>query len=193
MKALETDRLILRGFCKADLEDFYAYTKQPKVGPMAGWSPHETKDESKRVLKMFIKEKECWAVVEKKSGKLIGNFGLHKDTRRNNPQSRRISYAYAEEFWGKGYATEAMKRVLKFAFEENSDIAIIEIYHYPFNKASKRVIEKCGFTYEGIRREAVLRFDGELLDDVCYSMTKREYNEQYQIKEGTIREKVEIK
>ena len=55
MKLLETDRLILRAWT---LEDLYAYAKNPDVGFMQGWKPHESKDESLNALNDYIKDKE---------------------------------------------------------------------------------------------------------------------------------------
>ena len=47
MKRMETERLILRPWELSDAEDLYAYASTPKVGPMAGWKPHESVEESR--------------------------------------------------------------------------------------------------------------------------------------------------
>ena len=65
MKTIETSRLILREFKQSDLNDFYAYAKSDKVGPMAGWKPHENIEESQKILNMFIEENEVWAIEDK--------------------------------------------------------------------------------------------------------------------------------
>lgn len=70
---------------------------------------------------------------------------------------------------------EAARAAIQFAFEE-MDIQVLSVYHYPFNLRSKRVIEKCGFTFEGTLRCGSVVYDGKINDDVCYSMTRREYN-----------------
>lgn len=85
-----------------------------------------------------------------------------------------IGYALSEAYWGKGYATEAVKKVIQYGFEELG-LEIISVYHYPHNKRSQRVIEKCGFKYEGTLRKSSVLYDGSIYDDVCYSITKEEY------------------
>ncbi len=174
MKTLETDRLILRKYTENDLDDLFEFAKSPNVGPNAGWPPHKTKEDSEKILKMFIEKDEVWAIVEKKSNKVIGSFGLHKDQKREIPKVKMIGYVLSEKYWGNGYVPEATKRVLDYAFNE-LDLDIISVYHYPFNTQSKRVIEKCGFKFEGILRMASILPDGKIVDDVCYSITKEEY------------------
>jgi len=58
---------------------------------------------------------------------------------------------------------------------EEEELDIISCYHYPFNIRSKRVIEKCGFKYEGTLRLASKIYDGSIYDNACYSITKEDY------------------
>lgn len=174
MDTLFTERLILREFHYSDIDDLFEYARNPNVGPNAGWKPHESKRESLSVLKQFINSGEVWAIVYKDNNKVIGSIGLHKDAKRSNERARMIGYALSEEYWGQGLATEAAKCVIKYGFEVMK-LDIISVYHYPHNYRSKRVIEKCGFKYEGILRHASILYDGNLCDEVCYSMTKDEY------------------
>jgi len=85
-----------------------------------------------------------------------------------------LGYVLAESYWGKGYTTEAAKRLIQYAFEE-LNIDLLSVYHYPHNIRSKRVIEKCGFHYEGTLRLASTIYNGNVYDSVCYSLTKEEY------------------
>ncbi len=174
MKTLETERLILRQFTESDLDDVFEYAQNPNVGPNAGWVPHKTKEDSAKILKMFIEENEVWAIVEKKSNKVIGSYGLHNDRKRDNPKAKMIGYVLSEKFWGNGYMTEATNRVLKYAFNE-LDLNIVSVYHFTFNNRSKRVIEKSGFKFEGVLRLASTLPSLEIVDDVCYSLTKEEF------------------
>ncbi len=61
--------------------------------------------------------------------------------------------------WGKGYATEATKRLLKFAFEETPLEELVATID-PQNTASRRVLEKCGLVHEGIRRAYAVECPG---------------------------------
>lgn len=77
-KVLETDRLILRAFEEDDLDDFYEYSSIPGVGEMAGWKHHENKEESKKILDMFIEGDKTFAIYHKKDNKIIGSIGIEK-------------------------------------------------------------------------------------------------------------------
>ena len=174
MVQIETERLVLRGWKTEDLCDFYDYAKNPNIGPRAGWPPHHDKDESLRILQSFILNEEVWAIVDKETSKVIGSIGLHKDHKRDVKKAKMIGFVIAENHWGKGYTVEATKAILRYAFEEMK-VPIISVYHYPFNHQSKRVIEKCGFIYEGCLRMASTLYDGTIYDDMCYSMTSDDY------------------
>lgn len=174
MKTLETERLLLRKFVESDLNDFFEYAKNPNVGPNAGWKPHERMEESAAILKDFIEQDEVWAIVDKDRNKVIGSIGLHNDRMRNCEKVKMLGYVLAEEYWGRGLVAEAAKEVIRFAFEE-LNLELLSVLHYPFNKRSQRVIEKCGFIYEGTLRHASTVYDGSVYDNVCYSMTRQDY------------------
>ena len=174
MKALETERLILRPWRLEDAADMYAYAKNPNVGPNAGWKPHESVEESKAILESWIhsdEEEDIWAIVPKETGRACGSIGLHQDGRRPGvPNCRELGYVLGQEQWGKGYMTEAAKAILRYGFAELG-LELIAVRHYLHNQRSRRVIEKCGFHYEGTMR----RYDGTLLDGCFYSMTAQEF------------------
>ena len=174
MKTLETERLILRTWRLEDLDDMYEYAKSPHVGPRAGWEPHGSKEMSLEILNSFIAEDDVWAIVWKENGKVIGSLGLHVDTRRQGIQAKAMGYVLSADYWGRGIATEAAKCAMQYAFAE-TDIDILTIFHYPQNLASKRVIEKCGFQYEGTLRHASKLYDGQIVDTLCYSILRSEY------------------
>ena len=169
MKRLETPQLILRDWAEEDAKDLYRYAKDPEAGPAAGWKPHENTEESR--------EGNVWALKEKVSGRVIGSLGLHKDKKRPGvPGVKRVGYVLAKEFWGQGRMTEAVKEAMRYAFEEEG-LRMLTVYHFPWNDRSRRVIEKCGFRKEGTLRESFVRFDGTLMDEVCYSLTVEEWKE----------------
>lgn len=177
MKRLETPRLILRDWTEDDAEDLYRYAADPEVGPAAGWKPHENVEESRKIAEMFIREGDVWALEEKASGRVIGSLGLHKDEKRPGvPGVKMVGYVLAKDSWGQGRMTEAVKEVMRYAFEEEG-LRMLTVYHFPWNDRSRRVIEKCGFRKEGSLRESFVRFDGTLMDEVCYSLTAEEWKE----------------
>jgi len=148
---LETDRLILRAWKESDLNDFYEYASTPGLGEMAGFSPHKSIDISKSVLQSFILHKNEFAVVEKLSNKVIGSVGLQEswannDSPYSNFKMKNIGYVLSKPYWGKGLMPEAVKSVITFCFK-NYDLEALTCGHIISNNQSKRVIEKCGFTY----------------------------------------------
>ncbi|MBE7021824.1 MAG: GNAT family N-acetyltransferase [Ruminococcaceae bacterium] len=174
MQTITTERLVLRGFCEADLEQLHAYCIKPDVGSHAGWKPHETIEDSKRILREFITCGYIWAITERKSGRVIGSCGLHPDFKRMNDGARMLGYVLDDTYWGRGYMTEAAMALIRHGFQD-MQLDIIGVYHFRDNMRSKRVIEKCGFRYEGVMRQARRLYDGRLVDDVCYSLTREEF------------------
>ncbi|MBR6728585.1 MAG: GNAT family N-acetyltransferase [Clostridia bacterium] len=177
MEKIETERLILRGFCSEDLEALHSYCIKPNVGSHAGWKPHETIADSKRILQEFMTCGYIWAIVEKESGRLIGSCGLHPDFKRMNEGARMLGYVLDDDSWGRGYMTEAARALVRYGFCALG-LSVIGVYHFSSNMRSRRVIEKCGFRYEGIMRRARHLYDGRVVDDVCYSLTQEEFFEQ---------------
>ena len=171
---LTTERLVLRQFDRGDAVDVFAYAKNPAVGPMAGWPPHTTIEDSRRVVQHFIHTGDVWAIVEKKTGRVIGSIGLHVDGRREVDGARMLGYVLGAAYWGQGYATEAAQAALRFAFEQKN-CQIVSAYHYPGNTRSRRVIKKLGFTAEGLLRMAGTLPGGTPTDEACYSLTRDEY------------------
>ena len=73
----------------------------------------------------------------------------------------------------------AVKFYLRYGFEQ-LNLRLMSISHYTFNDRSRRVIEKCGFIYEGTLRQTFLRYDGAIFDEAVYSLTRDEWLRQSQ-------------
>jgi putative acetyltransferase len=175
MKTIETERLILRNWNVDDVDDLYEYAKNPNVGPHGGWKPHESKTESLEIMhSLFMDKYDCWAIVYKDDNKVIGSIGYETDTKRPDANCRELGYAMSEDYWGRGIMTEAAKAAIRFGFEE-LELDMVSIYRNPLNIRSGRVIEKCGFVYEGTLRQAYKIYDGTIRDVACYSMTREEF------------------
>ena len=148
---LETERLIIRAWKETDLEDFYEYAKVDGVGQMAGWNPHQSVQESKAILEMFLKGKNEFALELKENHKVIGSLGLEKMSlslggEYDNLSGREIGYVLSKAYWGRGLMPEAVKAVIAYCFQnEKYDYLICS--HSVTNNQSKRVIEKCGFRF----------------------------------------------
>lgn len=148
---LETERLIIRAWKESDLEDFYEYAKVDGVGQMAGWNPHSSIQESKKILDMFIEGKKTFALELKDNHKVIGSLGLEVlslslNEEYDNLIGREIGYVLSKDYWGKGLMPEAVDRVIKFCFEQEK-YDYLMCSHSTVNSQSKRVIEKSGFQF----------------------------------------------
>ncbi|MCM1043067.1 MAG: GNAT family N-acetyltransferase [Corallococcus sp.] len=148
---IETARLCLRPFKTSDIDDLYEYAKVEGVGEAAGWTHHKSKEETAQVLDMFIKSGNVLAIVYRQNGKVIGSVGLHDswaqtDTNYRHLRCAEIGYVLSKDYWGNGLMTEAVKGVIDYLARRNA-VDILTVGHFTENFRSKRVIEKCGFTF----------------------------------------------
>lgn len=171
---LETERLILRNFNMYDLDDLFEYAKIEEIGLNAGWIPHSSKEDSSLILNMFIKDKNTFAIVYKNDNKVIGSISLSKDNLRSTVNSKILGYVLSKKYWGEGIMTEAVKKILEYGFFTLC-LDIISVSHFTDNIASKKVIIKNGFIYEGTLRHSFLLYNGKMKDKCIYSLTKLEY------------------
>lgn len=174
---LTTKRLMLRSLTEQDAKDLFDYSKEEEVGKNAGWKPHESLEETEKILReVFLDQEDVFGIIEQESRKLIGTVGLVPDFTRENQQVRMLGYALGKGSWGNGYMTEAVRAILTYGFEERG-YRLISVSHYTDNVRSQRVIEKCGFQFEGIQRQSEIRYDGVVMDKKWYSVTKDEFFE----------------
>lgn len=146
---LRTARLLLRPWEASDLADFYEYARVDGVGQMAGWLPHQSPEESRRILNLFIEGKRTFALEHQ--GKVIGSLGIERYDEAHYPElaplmGREIGYVLSKDYWGRGFMPEAVQAVIQYLFEvENLDFIIAS--HFEHNRQSARVQQKCGFAY----------------------------------------------
>ena len=149
-RELETERLILRRWEESDAENLYEYAKDPDIGPIAGWPAHQSIDESRDVIRNVLNGKEAYAVCLKTDRKAIGAVELklngHTDMTDRDDECE-LGYWLGKPFWGQGIMPEAVKEILRHAFE---DIGMTKVWvgYYEGNTKSKRVQEKSGFRYQ---------------------------------------------
>ena len=119
-------------------------------------------------------ENETFAFAITVNNMVIGSIGIFRQGNIHR-QTAELGYYIAEEYWGKGIMTEAVKQICEYVFA-NSDI--IRIYAEPFayNIASCRVLEKVGFQYEGTLRSNAVK-NGKVIDMEMYSLLKAEIKE----------------
>lgn len=172
----ESERLLLRLIEPSDAPAIFEYAKDPAIAHDIGWTPHESVQHTRDCI-LFWREKGwlTFSIVLKETNTVIGHLGIESDLfRRDLPHVRSLGYALNREFWGNGYMTEAVTAAIRYSFEV-LQLRLLTVNHYPFNERSRRVIEKCGFHYDGTLRYAAPQADGSVSDLCCYSMTAEEY------------------
>ena len=134
--------------------------------------PYTEKDGKEFISTMLAAdENDTFAFAITVNGKVIGSIGAFRQTNIHN-KTAELGYYIAEEYWGKGIMTEAVKQLCDYVFSHTD---IIRIYAEPFsyNIGSCRVLEKAGFQYEGTLRSNALK-NGNVLDMKMYSKLKTE-------------------
>ena len=173
---IETDRLILRAMTKRDADDMFEYACDPNVTRYLMWSPHEDRDQTKRYLKRIeasYKKGEFydWGVELRSERKFIGTCGITSLDLPNN--TAEVGYVINPRYWNMGIATEAVGTVIGFLFDKLG-FNRVEARYMTGNDASRRVMEKCGMTFEGVRRSSLFVRDGYVDVGVC-AITAQDY------------------
>lgn len=174
---IETERLILRRFNYTDDEDMLQYwVADERIQSLYSEPVYTTKDEVKGLLDKYIGSYDKddyyrWAIIEKKSNKCIGQIAYFLVDNKNH--FAEIEYCIGTEFQCKGYATEATKAIIEYGFKK-INLHKVQICTKTINQPSKRVIEKCGLTYEGTMRD-FFYMNGEYVGRLYFSILKSEF------------------
>ena len=173
---LSASRLVLRRMSREDATDMYEYARLPSVTEYLMWYPHSGIDHTRRYLSMIEREYRLgvfydWAVVLRETGKMIGTCGFTTIDSQNS--CGEVGYVLNPAFWGQGYAPEAVHAVMTFGFGTLS-LHRIEAKYIIGNNRSRRVMEKCGMTFEGVRRSSML-IKGEYRDIGVCSILSSEF------------------
>ena len=174
---LETERLLLRAFSFDDADSMMRnWAGDDQVQDMYGEPSYKTLEEVKGLLEKYISSYEDgmhfrWGIFEKASGECIGQVAYFLVDQKNH--FGEIEYCVGKAFQGRGYATEATKAVIRYGFEK-INFNKVQICVRPSNLPSKKVIDKCGFTYEGTLREYFYR-NGKYEDRMYHSILRKEF------------------
>lgn len=146
---LQTERLILRPWEEADAEELFRYAQDPRVGPIAGWPPHTSVENSREVIREVFSAPETYAVVLKGTNLPVGSIGLLFGENAAAPveaDEAEVGYWIGVPYWGRGLIPEAVREIQRHAFV---DLGLRGLWcgNYDGNTNSQRVQEKCGFTY----------------------------------------------
>lgn len=176
-QSIETVRLILRKFAYTDANDMLQnWISDPLVQFLYAEPIYVNNQELAELLNNYISsyvktDYYRWAIILKDTNECIGQVAFFLVNSENH--FGEIEYCIGRAFQKKGLASEATKAVMEFGFE-NINFHKIQICHREDNTASQKVIEKCGFKYDGTLRDFFYR-DGKYLDRLYYSLLKEEW------------------
>ncbi len=178
MTTLATPRLILRPVVEADVDAIFAGCSNPRVTEHTIFETHTSRADSESFYRDYALKNyeqnlpDPFAIALKSEpGHLIGCCGGKWTETRCN-RSVEFGYWIAEPHWNRGYATEAVRALVPFLFEHFAPQRV-QAHVNAVNRASARVLEKAGLSYEGTFRQAAFR-RGRFWDVMMYSILASE-------------------
>jgi RimJ/RimL family protein N-acetyltransferase len=148
---LNTERLVGRPIATTDFARLRSIHQDPKAAATLSIDRQPfSKAHTRRSVQNWVKHWEqhgfgVW-MFHQSDGEFVGYAGTMVAAVEDNSEIE-LLYAIRSEFWGRAYATEMSKAVLRFTFEHAAAKSIVA-FTLPTNLASRRVMEKCGFRYE---------------------------------------------
>ena len=177
MNAVVAERLVLRALRADDADAIFAYRTDPAIMRYQGWEP-KSADE----VRTFIAELDTakpfapgtWyqlGIALRSTDELIGDCGVHVP--QTEPDQAEFGITLAPAFHGQGYAAEAIRTMLRLAFDTLGKHRVFGSID-PRNTRSIALMHRTGFRQEAHFVES-LRFKGEWVDDVVFAMLRREW------------------
>ena len=159
------DSFILRPWRMEDLPSLVKYADNFNIWVnLRDGFPHPYTEEAGRGwLEMALGEDRNLLLAIELDGEAVGGIGahFHDDVYRINAE---IGYWLAEPFWGRGIVARAVEMLTAYVFEQYPDIQRVYADLFAPNRASARVLEKCGFHLEAVHRKSVIK-NGVILDE----------------------------
>jgi RimJ/RimL family protein N-acetyltransferase len=154
----------VRWFSDPAVREFLLINRPISMAEEELWFEQQLKDQDSELF-----------AIETHDGRHIGNIGLHRLNRLH--QSAELGIVIGEkECWGHGYGSDAIRTLLRFAFDE-LNLHRIYLKVYEDNARGIRAYEKCGFRHEGRLREAIYR-KGRYYDELLMSVLRYEFGGQ---------------
>jgi RimJ/RimL family protein N-acetyltransferase len=180
---LETDRLVLRQFTMADVDNLVQLDADPDVMRfVTGGIPTSRKEILDEFLPAFLgyyrryEGYGFWAVIEKETGEFLGWF--HFRPRPDaDPGEAELGYRLRKSAWGQGYATEGSRALIRKGFTEHG-VQRVVAGAMAVNQASRRVMEKAGLTLVRTFHEPwPYPIDGDQFGSVEYALDKTRWQQ----------------
>ena len=177
---IHSERLIIRPFRDSDLEPFLAYRNDPEVARYQGWSvpyPRQTALDFIAEMKTAQIQPGSWlqlALEMQPGGEMIGDVAIHQ--MKSDPRQAYLGYSLARAYWGRGFASEAIRAVLDLLFNQLELHRVVAECDVE-NDASWRLLERLGFRREAHLLENIY-FKGAYGSEYHYAMLEREWQQQ---------------
>ena len=178
---IETKRLFIRALEPKDATDLFSYRSDKESNKYQGWIP-ETLEETLAFIQKNPPEiniPETWfqlGIVEKESGKLIGDIGLHFLDKEN--KQLEIGCTIDKHYQNQKFALEALEAIIQYFFTQKRKQKITASID-PRNTASIRLMEHLGFLKEAYFEKSIF-LRGEWLDDVIYNILAEDWEAEKQ-------------
>lgn len=175
---LETARLRVRPFTMDDEPAVFALVSDPEIARFVRFEAHRSPADTRAFLELVFEHYQrgdpfAWAIVLREEGRLIGSCGFVSEAAEQS--SAEIGYWLGKPYWGKGYAVEAARALVRFGFE-HMGLERVEAKCFIENRAGQRVIEKLGMRFEGTDRSEMIK--GEYPELNMYGISREEWREQ---------------
>lgn len=173
---LQTRRLLLRRVAMSDARDIFDYSRDEEVARHVLWEAQRSVRDARAYVRYLQRlyragQPSSWGIIEQASGRLIGTIGFMAYSPEHN--SAEVGYSLARSHWNRGLMTEALREVLRHAFED-MQLHRVEAQFELDNPASGRVMEKVGMRREGVLRGRLYN-KGRYVDVALYAMLREDY------------------
>lgn len=170
---LETERLRLRPYTETDIAEMLPLigTREVAATTLRIAHPYTEKD-AKGFLALTRDPDKLWlAITLRTDGSQIGGVGLRLDEQHQHAE---LGYWLGVPYWGKGYATEAAREIMRYGFEELHQHRIFAS-HFKHNPTSGRILTKLGMRHEGCQREHLRKWN-QFVDSELYGILHQEWD-----------------
>ncbi|WP_169871079.1 GNAT family N-acetyltransferase [Shouchella patagoniensis] len=174
-ESFNTPRLILRELLEEDAEALFPIWSDIRVTRYMKIDTLETLDQAREVIRFLhtqVSEGKAsrYVIILKDTNEIIGSCGF--ETFQTEHRSAKISYELGKHFWGKGFASEALRSILADGFKRY-DLHRVEARIEPENDRSIHALHKLGFMREGRLRDVQLKGD-RFVDQLIFSLLREE-------------------
>lgn len=175
----ETERLILRPIQTDDKTDFFAYRSDTETNHFQSFVPKTIQEVEKFIANSAkgFNQPNTWfqlMIIEKSTNNIVGDIGIHFLSGENKQVE--IGCTLSKKIHGKGYATEALKKIFDILFRDFDKHRIIASID-PKNKKSIQLMERIGMRKEAHFVESLL-INGVWADDIIYAILQKEWGEK---------------